>query len=67
MERVEFSPSGGNGTERNFFRRSRGWGVSRLRARPMGSAPWNPAAFEKAGETFSCAPRSPVQTLIRIS
>ena len=45
---------------------SRGRGISRLRARPMGSAPWNPAAFEKAGETFSCAPRSPVQTLIRI-
>jgi len=27
---------------------------------------WNPAAFEKAGGTFFCAPRSPVQALIRI-
>jgi len=30
----------------------RGQGVSRLRARPKGAALWNPAAFEKAGETF---------------
>ncbi len=28
-------------------------GVSRLRARPRGAAPWIPAAFEKAGETFN--------------
>jgi len=27
-------------------------GVPRLRARPKGAALWNPAAFEKAGETF---------------
>jgi len=30
----------------------RGQGVPRLRARPKGAALWNPAAFEKAGETF---------------
>jgi len=28
------------------------WGVPRLWARPKGAALWNPAAFEKAGETF---------------
>jgi len=38
-------------------------GVSRLRARPKGAALWNPAAFEKAGETFFCAPRTSLPLL----
>jgi len=42
------------GTE-GFFHGAAGE-VSRLRARPKGAALWNPAAFEKAGETFSYAP-----------
>jgi len=32
-------------------------GISRLRARPKGFALWIPKAFEKACETFTCAPR----------
>ncbi len=35
-------------------------GISRLRARPQGSALWHPAAFEKAGEAFNCASRFPI-------
>ncbi len=31
-----------------------------MRARPKGSALWNPAAFEKAGEAFNCATRFPI-------
>jgi len=34
----------------DYFRH--GQGIPCLRARPKGSALWNPAAFEKAGETF---------------
>ncbi len=30
-------------------------------ARPKGAALWNPAAFEKAGETFFCAPRAAME------
>jgi len=41
-------------------------GISRLRVRPKGAALWNPAAFVKAGETFSCASRSFFQTSIHI-
>jgi len=43
----------------------RGQGVPRLRARPKGAALWNPAAFEKAAETFFCASRASLQPLIR--
>jgi len=48
----------------DFLRR--GPGIPRLRAWPKGAALWNPAAFEKAGETFFCASRASVQPLIRI-
>jgi len=43
---------------RTFAARPGARGVPRLRARPKGSALWNPAAFEKAGETFFCASRA---------
>jgi len=38
----------------------------RLRARPKGAALWNPAAFVKAGETFACASRASIETLVHI-